>query len=336
MRNLKALLATAALIGAALLPASAQAQIKERTLRFAQQNTAASPPGLGMAKFAEIVAAKSGGKFNVRQFPGGQLGGDLQTVSAVQGGTIDFTVLNSGLLVGLDKRFAMLDFPFIFNSAEEADKIVDGPIGKKLHASLADKGLVGLAYWELGFRNVTNSKQPITRIEDFKGIKLRVLQSPLFIDLFNTLGATTVPLPWPEVYPALEQKVVDGQENPFPTILNAKLNEVQKFVSETRHIYNAQSMLVAKKTWDDMSAEEKKIIQDAANEAGLFQRKTSRDAMAGALDALKKAGMQHNALADAEMARIREAVKPVIAKYAKEVGEDLVKEMTDALAAMRK
>jgi tripartite ATP-independent transporter DctP family solute receptor len=336
MRNLKTLLATAALIGAALLPVSAQAQIKERTLRFAQQNTAASPPGLGMAKFAEIVAAKSGGKLNVRQFPGGQLGGDLQTVSSLQGGTIDFTVLNAGLLVGLDKRFAMLDFPFIFNSAEEADKIVDGPIGQKLHASLADKGLVGLAYWELGFRNVTNSKQPITKIEDFKGVKLRVLQSPLFIDLFNTLGATTVPLPFPELYSALEQKVVDGQENPFPTILNAKLNEVQKFVSETRHIYNAQSMLIAKKTWDDMSAEEKKIIQDAANEAGLFQRKTSRDAMAGALDALKKSGMQHNALSDAEMTRIRDAVKPVVAKYAKEVGEDLVQEMTDALAAMRK
>jgi TRAP-type transport system periplasmic protein len=145
-----------------------------------------------------------------------------------------------------------------------------------------------------------------------------------------------VPLPFPELYSALEQKVVDGQENPFPTILGAKLNEVQKFVSETRHIYNAQSFLISKKTWDDMSAEEKKIIQDAANEAGAFQRKTSRDAMATALDTLKKSGMQHNTLAEAEMARIREAVKPVIAKYAKEVGEDLVKEMTDALASIRK
>jgi TRAP-type transport system periplasmic protein len=336
MRSLKSLIATAAVVTAFLLPGAAEAQIKERTLRFGQQNTAASPPGLGMARFAEIVAAKSGGKLNVRQFPGGQLGGDLQTLSAVQGGTVDFTVLNAGLLVGLDKRFAVLDFPFLFNSAEEADKIVDGPIGKKLLASLEDKGLVGLGYWELGFRNVTNSKLPITKIEDFKGIKLRVLQSPLFIDLFNTLGANTVPLPWPEVYPALEQKVVDGQENPFPTILGAKLNEVQKFVSETRHIYNAQSLLIAKKTWDDMSAEEKGIIQAAATEAGLFQRKTSRDAMAGALDQLKKSGMTHNTLADAEMNRIREAVKPVIAKYAKEVGEDLVKEVTDALAALRK
>ncbi len=336
MRHLTSLLASAAILAAVLLPAQAQAQIKERTLRFAQQNVAASPPGLGMAKFAEIVATKSGGKLNVRQFPGGQLGGDLPTLSAVQGGTIDITVLNAGLLVGLDKRFAALDLPFMFNSAEEADKIVDGPVGQKLLASLSDKGLHGLGYWELGFRNVTNSKLPITRIEDFKGVKLRVLQSPLFIDLFNTLGANTVPLPFPELYAALEQKVVDGQENPFPTILGAKLNEVQKFVSETRHIYNAQSLLISKKTWDDMSAEEKKIIQDAASEAGAFQRKTSRDAMATALAALKAGGMQHNTLADAEMARIRKAVEPVVAKFAKEIGEDLVKEMTDALAAMRK
>ncbi|MGL5362832.1 MAG: TRAP transporter substrate-binding protein [Bosea sp. (in: a-proteobacteria)] len=336
MRQLTSLLASAAIFAAVLLPAQAQAQIKERTLRFAQQNVATSPPGLGMAKFAEIVAAKSGGKLNVRQFPGGQLGGDLPTLSAVQGGTIDITVLNAGLLVGLDKRFAALDLPFMFNSAEEADKIVDGPVGQKLLASLADKGLQGLGYWELGFRNVTNSKLPITKIEDFKGIKLRVLQSPLFIDLFNTLGANTVPLPWPEVYPALEQKVVDGQENPYPTILGAKLNEVQKFVSETRHIYNAQSLLISKKVWDDMSAEEKKIIQDAATEAGTFQRKTSRDAMATALASLKAAGMQHNTLSDAEMARIRKAVEPVVAKFAKDIGEDLVKEMTDALAALRK
>lgn len=336
MRPIASLLASAALFGAVLLPAAVQAQIKERTLRFPFQNVADHPQGKGAAKFAEILKEKSGGKLNVRLFPGGQLGGDLQTVSALQGGTVDFTVLNAGLLVGLDKRFAVLDFPFLFGTPEEADAVVDGPVGTKLHASLADKGIVGLGYWELGFRNVTNSRQPITKIEDFKGLKFRVLQSPLFIDLFNTLGANAVPLPWPEVYAALEQKVVDGQENPFPTILGAKLNEVQKFVSETRHIYNAQSFLVSKKVWDDMSADEKKIVTDAAKEAQTFQRKVSRDAMASALEALKKAGMVHNVLAASEKARIREAVQPVVAKFAKEVGEDVVKEVNDALAAFRK
>jgi tripartite ATP-independent transporter DctP family solute receptor len=260
----------------------------------------------------------------------------LPTVSALQGGTVDFTVLNAGLLVGLDKRFAVLDFPFLFATPEEADAVVDGPVGTKLHASLADKGIVGLGYWELGFRNVTNSRLPITKLEDFKGLKFRVLQSPLFIDLFNTLGASAVPLPFPELYAALEQKVVDGQENPFPTILGAKLNEVQKYVSETRHVYNAQSFLISKKVWDDMSAEEKKIVTDASKEAQAYQRKASRDSMDSALADLKKGGMTHNAVAPAEMARIRDAVKPVIAKFAKEVGEDVVKEVNDALAAVRK
>lgn len=332
MKALKtALLATAAL----LVSHSALAQVSERTLRFAYQNVAEHPQGKGVAKFAELAKEKSGGKFNVRGFPGGQLGGDLQTVSALQGGTIDMTVLNSGLLVGLDKRFAVLDFPFLFAEPKEADAIVDGPIGAKLHAALTDKGLIGLGYWELGFRNVTNSKRPITKIEDFKGLKLRVLQSPLFIDLFSTLGANAVPLPFPELYSALEQKVVDGQENPVTTILGAKFNEVQKYVSETRHIYNAQSVLISKKTWDGLSADEKKIIADSIKEATDYQRKTSREAMDTALASLKAAGMIHNTLDAAELNRIRAAVKPVLDKFGQEAGADFVADVNAELAKLR-
>ena len=332
MKALKiTLLATAAL----LVSQSAVAQISERTLRFAYQNVADHPQGKGVAKFADLAREKSGGKFNVRGFPGGQLGGDLQTVSALQGGTIDMTVLNAGLLVGLDKRFAVLDFPFLFAEPKEADAIVDGPIGAKLNAALPDKGLIGLGYWELGFRNVTNSKRPITKIEDFKGLKLRVLQSPLFIDLFSTLGANAVPLPFPELYAALEQKVVDGQENPVTTILGAKFNEVQKYVSETRHIYNAQSVLISKKTWDGLSGDEKKIIADSIKEATDYQRKTSREAMDTALASLKAAGMVHNLLDTAELNRIRTAVKPVLDKFGQEAGADFVAEVNAELAKLR-
>lgn len=327
---------TAFLVAAGLLVSqTALAQISERTLRFAYQNVAEHPQGRGVAKFAELAKEKSGGKFNVRGFPGGQLGGDLQTVSALQGGTIDMTVLNAGLLVGLDKRFAVLDFPFLFAEPKEADAIVDGPIGGKLHAGLVEKGLIGLGYWELGFRNVTNSKRPITKIEDFKGLKLRVLQSPLFIDLFNTLGANSVPLPFPELYSALEQKVVDGQENPVTTILGAKFNEVQKYISETRHIYNAQSVLISKKTWDALSGDEKKIVAESIKEATAYQRQTSRAAMDSALASLKAAGMEHNSLSPAELNRIREAVKPVLAKFGQEAGADFVAEVNAELAKLR-
>jgi tripartite ATP-independent transporter DctP family solute receptor len=339
MTKLRALLAAAAaaVVGVSCLGGAADAQIKERTVRFAFQNTMDHPQGMGAAKFAEIVKAKSGGKINVRLFPAGQLGGDLQTVSALQGGTMDMTVLNAGLLVGINKEFAVLDFPFLFETPQEADVIVDGPIGKKLHGLVVGKGLIGLGYWELGYRHVTNNIRPITKIEDMKGLKIRVLQSPLFIDMFSALGTNPVPMPWPEVYTALEQRVVDGQENPYTHLITAKLAEVQKYVSATKHIYNAQSLLVSKKTWDTFSDEEKKLMQSAADEATTWQRATSRKVMEDVLtEVATKTQTKWNDITPTEMARFREAVKPVVAKYAKEVGEGLYVEINDQLTKMRK
>lgn len=335
MVKFRSLVAGALFGGAVVLPGLADAQISDRTLRFAHQNSAEHPQGQGVKRFAELVEQKSGGKIKVRAFPGGQLGGDLPNVSALQGGTLDLVVLNAGLLVGIVKDFAVLDLPFLFNTPEEADAVVDGPVGKKLFDKIAEKGLIGLGYFELGFRNVTNSKRPIAKLEDIQGLKLRVLQSPLFIDLFNGLGANTVPLPFPELYTALEQKVVDGQENPVTVILDSKFAEVQKFLSLTRHIYNPQSVLISKRTWDKLSAEEKKIIQDAASEATAYQRKVSREKTAEALESLKKAGMQVNEVSPEEIKRMREKVKPVLDKYAKEVGEPLVAEVNAEIAKKR-
>jgi TRAP-type transport system periplasmic protein len=335
MIHLKSLLASVLVGGTVLLSGPTNAQVSERTLRWAQQNSLEHPQGLGARRFAELVEQKSGGKIKVRIFPGGQLGGDLQNVSALQGGTLDLMVLNAGLLVGIVKDFAVLDFPFVFNTAEEADAVVDGPVGKKLFDKLPDKGLVGLGYFELGFRNVTNSKRPIARWEDFSGIKLRVIQSPLFIDLFNTLGANSVAMPFPEVYTALEQRVIDGQENPVTVIFDTKFQEVQKYLSLTRHIYNAQSVLLSKRTWDKLSAEERTIIQDALNEAKAYQRQVSREKNTQMLDDLKRAGMQVNEVSPPEIVRIREKIKPVVDKYTKEVGPALVDEVNAEVAKKR-
>lgn len=329
----KRLLAALAL----LLPLGvSQAQdVKERTLRFAFQNSKEHPQGLGAQKFAELVAQKSGGKMKVSLFPGGALGGDLPTVSALQGGTIDVTVLNAGLLVGIVKEFAVVDLPFLFNDPKEADAVMDGAVGKKLFDSLPAKGLVGLGYWELGFRNLTNSKRPVAKLEDVQGLKLRVLQSPLFIDLWNALGANPVPMPFPEVYTALEQKVVDGQENPLTVIADSKFQEVQKYLSLTRHIYNPQSVLISKKTWDKLSPAEQKIVQAAATDATSYQRQVSRERNTSALETLKKAGMQVSEFSPAELQRVREKVKPVVDKYSAQVGEPIVREVHAELAKMR-
>jgi TRAP-type transport system periplasmic protein len=327
MTRLHILLGSLLLGGMALASGQAEAQISERTLRWAQQNSLEHPQGLGAKKFAELVESKSGGKIKVRVFPSGQLGGDLPNVSALQGGTLDLMVLNAGLLVGIVKDFAVVDLPFLFANPEQADAVVDGPVGKKLFDKLPEKGLVGLGYFELGFRNVSNSKRPITKLEDFAGIKLRVLQSPLFIELFNTLGANTVAMPFPEVYTALEQKVIDGQENPYTVIFDSKFQEVQKYVSATQHIYNAQSVLISKKSWDGLSPEEQKIIQSSLDDAKVYQRGISRQKATEALEGLKKGGITANEIAPAELDRIKEKVKPVIEKFAKESGGDLYAEV---------
>ncbi|MEJ8823611.1 TRAP transporter substrate-binding protein [Variovorax humicola] len=321
---------------AVLAMAGAGAQVKERTLKFAFQNQTGHPQAQGAQKFADLVSAKSDGKITVKLFPGGALGGDLQTVSALQGGTVEITVLNAGILSAQVKEFAVYDFPFLFNNGQEADAVTDGPFGQKLFGTLEDKGLHGLGYWDLGFRNVTNSKRPIAKADDIAGLKIRVIQSPIYVDLFNTLGANATPLPFPELYSALDQKAVDGQENPNTVILSSKFAEVQKYVTQTRHIYNPQALIVSKKTWDTMSDQEKKIISDSASEATTFQRQASRGAADSALEALKQAGMTVTELPPTEVAKLREKVKPVIDKYTASIGEATVKELMAEIAKVRR
>ena len=295
---------------------SALAQdIKERTFKFGLQNPKGHPLEMGAVKFAEIVSAKSGGKIKVTVFPGGTLGSDAATVSALQGGTVEITALNSGILASQVKDFEVFDFPFMFANPKEADAVVDGPFGQKLHAKLADKGIVGLSYLELGFRNMTNSRRAINTVEDIAGLKMRVIPNAINVDWVKALGANPTPMAFPELYGALEQKAVDGQENPLSVILANKFAEVQKFLTLTNHQYNPQSLIFSKKVWDTLSAAEKKIIQDAAVESSAYQRKVNREASAAQLDQLKKAGMQVSEFSAAEQAKLRDKLKPVIEKH---------------------
>ncbi|CDZ33024.1 TRAP transporter substrate-binding protein [Neorhizobium galegae] len=319
-----------------LFAGTASAEVRAHTLKFAAANNKGHPQVTGMEKFAEIVKAKSGGKIDVKLFPGGVLGGDVQTVSALQGGVVEMLVLNAGILSSNVKAFGAVDLPFLFNSGEEADKVMDGAFGKSLSEKLPATGLVGLAYWELGFRNLTNNRRAVTKLEDIKGLKIRTLQSPIPIELFNSLGANAVPLPYTELYTALETGTVDGQENPFANILNAKFYEVQKYLTVTRHQYNPQIVLVSKKFWDGLNDEEKGILQSAATEARDFQRKVSREADAKALDEIKKTGMQVTELNPAETQKIRDAVKPLIDKFSADVGADTVSLLFKELDAVRK
>jgi tripartite ATP-independent transporter DctP family solute receptor len=322
---------------AAVLPLVAHAaDIREHSIKFAFQNPKEHPQGQGAQKFADLVAQKSGGKIQVKLYPSGQLGGDVQTVSAMQGGTIEMTVLNAGILQSQVKEFAVYDFPFLFNNAQEADAVTDGAFGKNLFAKLEPKGLVGLNYWDLGFRNLTNSKRPINKADDIAGLKIRVIQSPIYVDIFTALGANATPMPFPEVYPALEQKAIDGHENPATVIKANKIYEVQKYLALTRHIYNPQALIVSKKFWDKLNADEKALITEAAAQATTYQRGVSRTQAEIAVEDLKKAGMQVTELPPAEIAKLREKVKPVVEKQTAIVGADTVAALQAELAKLRK
>lgn len=329
---IKTLLASVALVACGL--AAAQ-DIKERNFKLGLQNPKGHPLVTGAEKFAEIVAAKSGGKIKITLFPGGALGGDAATVSALQGGTIEMTALNSGILASQVKDFEVFDFPFMFATPKEADAVVDGPFGQKLHAKLADKGIVGLTYWELGFRNITNSKRAINKIEDLEGLKLRVIPNAINVDWVKAVGANPTPMAFPEVYAALESKAIDGQENPLNVILANKFAEVQKFLVLSNHQYNPQSLIFSKKVWDTLSATEKKILQDAANESSVYQRSVSREAAAGQLDQLKKAGLTVTELSPAELNRMRDKMKPVVEKHGAAISAT-VAELAAELAKLRK
>jgi tripartite ATP-independent transporter DctP family solute receptor len=324
------------LVAVAAVAAFGSAAAQERTIKFATQNPVGHPIELGMKKFAEIVAAKSGGKIKVNLFPGGQLGSDQANVTALQGGTLEMVSMNTGILASVAKELAIVDFPFLFANTKEADALMDGPVGKKLHAKLEDKGIVGLAFWELGFRNITNSKKPINTVADIDGLKIRVIPNPINVDWVKALGANPTPMPFPEVYGGLESKAIDGQENPLTVIAANKFWEVQKHLAITNHQYNPQSVVFSKKVWDTLTPAEKKILDEAADEAAKYQREQSRAGMATALDNIKKGGMQVTELSPAELAKFREKVKPVIAKHSATVGEATVAEVMAELDKLRK
>jgi len=320
--KLRSLLPLAAL---ALACVAAPAHAQDLTLKFGHQVQQDAPLSFGTKKFAEIVAAKSGGKIKVQEFPGAVLGGEQQQLSAAQGGVLDITMPSATIMGGVIKEFTLLDIPFSFSKGEQVDALVEGPFGQALMAKLPEKGLVGLAFWETGFRNFTNSRKPIVNVEDLKGLKLRVIPNPLFLESFGALGANAVPMPFPELYGALESKAMDAQENPIAVILTSKFNEVQKYLSVTNHVYTANPVVVSKKVWDKLSPADQKILKDAAVEAGAYERKLSRDAAAGARKELEAKGMLVNDVPAATLAKMRDLTKPVGEKFAASYDQALVK-----------
>ena len=336
MKTLRRSLLAAAVATLLAAPLAGYAQdIKPRLIRFGYGLNEQSNQGRAVKLFAEQVEKNSGGKMKVRAVGAAALGPDVQMQQALIGGAQEMMVGSTATLVGITKEMALWDTPFLFNNAKEADAILDGPIGQKVMDKLQEKGLVGLVYWENGFRNMTNNKRPIAKVEDFDGIKLRVMQNNVYLESFRKLGANAVPLPFSELFSALETKAVDGQENPYNTILSSKFFEVQKYLSVTNHVYSPWIVLVSKKWWDTLSKAEQKVLLDAAKASREFERKDTREEAGKALAELKAKGMQINELSAAESARMRDKLTAVNAGIGVNVGMDLWNETQAALAKMR-
>ena len=330
----KSIVLALAMTGAA--GAAQAADYKPRIIRFGYGLAEDSNQGRAVKFFADDLAKRTGNKLKARGFANASLGSDTQMQNALIGGAQEMMVGSTATLVGIVKDFGVYDLPFLFNNEKEADAVLDGPFGQKLAAKLQEKNLVGLVYWENGFRNLTNTKRPVTKMEDMQGIKLRVMQNPVYIDMFNSFGANAVPLPFSELFTALETKTVDGQENPVNTIQSSKFYEVQKYLSITKHVYSPWIVLASKKWWDGLSADEKKAINEAAVASRDFERKDSREASVKAIDFLKEKGMQVSVVSDAELARMREKAKPAFDKFEAEGGADVIKELQAEIAKVRK
>jgi TRAP-type transport system periplasmic protein len=309
--------------------------IKPRLIRFGYGLNENSNQGRAAKVFADNVEKASGGKMKVRAVGAAALGPDVQMQQALIGGAQEMMVGSTATLVGITKEMALWDTPFLVSNTKEADALLDGPVGAKVMAKLQEKGLVGLVYWENGFRNLTNSKRPVTKAEDLDGIKLRVMQNNVFLDSFKTLGANAVPMAFSELFSALETKTVDGQENPYNTILSSKFYEVQKYLSVTNHVYSPWIVLVSKKWWDELSKDERKVLLDAAIASRDFERKDTREEGAKALANLKEKGMIINEVSAAESARMREKLAKINESIAANVGVDLWKEAQAELVKIR-
>ena len=325
--------ATAAVLTASF---SALAQdIKPRLIRFGYGLNEASNQGRAAKVFAEAVEKASGGKMKVRAIGAAALGPDNQMQQALIGGAQEMMVGSTATLVGITKEMALWDTPFLISNAKEADTLLDGPIGEKIKDKLQEKGLVGLVYWENGFRNLTNSKRPVTKVEDMDGIKLRVMQNNVFLNSFKTLGANAIPMAFSELFGALETKTVDGQENPYNTILSSKFYEVQKYLTVTNHVYSPWIVLVSKKWWDQLSKDEQKVLSDAAKASRDYERKDTREEASKAMAELKAKGMLVNELSPVEAERMRSKLTSVYAQIATEVGMDTWNATQAELARMR-
>lgn len=291
---------------------------------------AQDPYAIAAREFAAALEKVSPGEFEAKLFPNRQLGDEKEMVEGLSFGTLDVGIITNAVIANIEPAFQLNDMPFLYANEEQAHKVLDGPVGQKLLKKLEAKGIIGLGFAEGGFRNMINNAKPVATPADVEGVKYRVMQNPVFIQMFQSLGGNAVPMAWGEVYTAVQQGTIDGLEIPVAVIANNKFAEVTKYLSLTKHTYSALGVLISKKTFDKLSNAQQAAVHKAAEMAIAAQRQQNATNITALLDKLRDQGMKVNDIEAA--AAFRGKVGGVYDKFRGKIGPDL---MDEALAAVK-
>ncbi|WP_158967165.1 TRAP transporter substrate-binding protein [Chachezhania sediminis] len=280
--------------------------------------------GVGAAAFADVIAAGTGDEFNIEQFPSSALGGEREVIESLQLGTVEVTIVSSGTLANFVPDTGVFDIPFLFRDLNHARTVLDGPIGQEILAEFDDEGLHALAWGEQGFRHITNNRNPIETPADVAGLKIRTMENPVHLEAFQAMGAAPTPMAWPEVITSLQQGVIDGQENPLSVIVSVKLNEVQKYLTLSGHVYSPAMILVSGPFWDSLDDETKAVFEEAGKAAVAAMRAYVDNVETTGVETLKERGMIVNELSPEQKAEFQAAIKAAYETYYQTYDQSLI------------
>ena len=311
------------LAGGFVFSATAQTVVK-----IGYPTTAASHYGVGATTFCDEIEKGTQARYKCQQFPSSALGGEREMIEAVQLGTLDVVNTSTGPVGNFVPEVKIVDIPFLFRDYAHARLVLDGPIGQDLLTKFPAKGLVALSWTENGFRHMTNNKRAIVTPADAAGLKMRTMENKVHMDGYRTFGILPTPMAFPEVFGALQQGTVDGQENPIPVILASKFSQVQKHLSLTGHVYSPALLLTSPRLMNKLSEADKKTFYEAAKKATVAQRKKVNDDEASGIAQLEKDGMSVVTKVDGQA--FRDALKPAFVSYTKEFGADNIRKIQEA------
>jgi len=298
----------------------AQPVAAETALRMNISIAQNSHYGVAVDTFAREVEKRTNGRYKIQNFYSGALGAERESIEALQLGTLDLTMTSTGPVPNFVPEIAILDIPFLFRDYAHARAVLDGPIGQDLLQKFDAKGIHALAWGENGFRNMTNSKHPVNTPDDLKGLKMRTMENPVHIQAYRAFGIIPTPMAFTEVFTALQQGTVDGEENPLSVITSAKFDQVQKYLTLTGHVYSPALILMSKAQWDKLSPEDKQAFSDAAKEAVKANRARIDDDEKKAVADLRAKGMQ--VVENVDKSKFQAVLGPTFAEFGKKFGQE--------------